>query len=248
MVKNPEKQAELSEHLAELRARLIRCIVYIAVGMIVAWMFYEPLKEFLMRPMDGVLERLHSQYLYTGWAEPFTVRLQVSLVGGIILVAPFVILEVWGFISPGLTANEKRPLKWIVPLSILLFASGVALCYWILPVGLNWFTLFVESNAKFTPKMQDSLIFLVKMLLVFGILFELPVFLMFLAKVGIVNSKFLRDNWRYAIVATSVVAAVATPSNDALTMLLMAIPLAGLYFLSILLVRFTEGKPRKSIE
>lgn len=244
MAKDAERRAELTEHLAELRTRLIRSIIYTIAGAIVAWIFYDWLFALVLGPMNSVLKDIDAQFLLTTIQEGFVIRMQVSLIAGLILALPLVTLEVWGFVAPGLTPAEKKPLKWVVPLSVFLFACGVALCYAILPMGFSWFVNYVPEGAVLKPKVQDSILFTLKMLLAFGVVFELPVFLMMLAKVGLVDSKMLKDNWRYAIVAVSVVAAVATPSNDALTMLMMGVPVALLYFASIVLVRVVEGKPR----
>jgi len=241
---NEEKRAELFEHLAELRARLIRSAVYLVIGTAIAWVFYKQLFALLTRPMMSVLGKLDSKFLLTGFPEAFMIKLQVCMIAGLIIVCPFVTCEVWGFIAPGLTREEKKPVVWIAPLSVILFASGVALCYFIMPTAFGWFASFVPSGAELRPNVQTSLIFIIKMLAAFGVVFQLPVFLMFLAKVGIIDSKMLRANWRYAMVAVAVVAAVATPSADAFSMLMMGVPVAGLYFLSILLVKVVEGKPR----
>lgn len=245
MIKDPERRAELVEHLAELRSRLIRIIIYAVAGAILAWVFYDRLFDFIMAPLQVVLKERETKLLLTSIQEAFVIQMQVSIVAGIVVAAPFIVIELWGFVSPGLTAEEKRPLRWIAPLSVFLFACGASLCYLILPMGFKWFASYVPASASLQPRIQESILFTLKMMLAFGIVFELPVFLMLLAKVGLVNSRMLRDNWRYAMVLVSIVAAVATPSNDALTMLMMAVPVAMLYFVSIALVRIIEGKPKK---
>lgn len=175
------------------------------------------------------------------------------MVSGLIAASPFIMGQIWGFVSPGLTAEEKKPLKWIAPLSVFLFFSGVILCYLILPVAYQWFASYIPADVEFRPSLQGSVLFAVKMLLAFGLVFELPIVLMLLAKVGIIDSKFLISNWRVAMVLISIVAAVITPSNDAFSMLMMATPVSGLYFVSIGLVKmaetrtYTQKKSLKSI-
>lgn len=240
-----EKTAELYDHLAELRSRLVRSIIYIIIGTAVAWFFYQSLFSLLTRPMTAVMSKIGAKFLLTSFPEAFMVQIQICLVAGLIIVSPLVTLEIWGFISPALTRNEKRPLIWCVPLAIILFASGVALCYSILPTAFQWFASYIPKAAEVKPTLQHSIRFTAFMLLAFGVMFELPVVLMLLAKVGIVDSKMLRDNWRYAVVIVSIVAAMATPSNDAFTMLTMAIPVVILYFASILLVKLIEKKHGK---
>lgn len=194
-----------------------------------------------------------NKFLITSFPEPFMIRLQICVVSGLIAASPFIMGQIWGFVSPGLTAEEKKPLKWIAPLSVFLFFSGVILCYLILPVAYQWFASYIPADVEFRPSLQGSVLFAVKMLLAFGLVFELPIVLMLLAKVGIIDSKFLISNWRVAMVLISIVAAVITPSNDAFSMLMMATPVSGLYFVSIGLVKmaetrtYTQKKSLKSI-
>lgn len=246
MARDPEKRAELVEHLAELRSRLVASVFFIAVGMVVAWFAYDWIFAILTRPMIGILRQIDSKFLLTGFPEAFMIRMQICLVSGLIIMSPFVTWQVWAFVAPGLTANEKRPLKWIAPLSVVLFLSGVVLCYFIMPTAFKWFASYVPKGAELRPSVQASVLFTVKMLFAFGVVFQLPVVLMLLSMVGIVDSRMLKDNWRIAMVAVSVVAAVATPSSDAFSMLCMAIPVAGLYLFSIFLVWLVEGDRRFS--
>jgi sec-independent protein translocase protein TatC len=178
----------------------------------------------------------------TSLAEGFMLRLQVCVIAGLIVAAPFLTMEAWGFVSPALTREEKRPLRWIGPFSVFLFAAGVSLCYFILPTAVRWFMSYVPPNAEVHLFMTQNLLFVVKMLLAFGIAFELPIALMFLGKIGIINSSLMKRYWRQAIVLTALFAAIITPSNDAFSMLMMAVPLCILFVLSILLVKIVEPK------
>jgi len=190
--------------------------------------------------MMPILRKMGSKFLLTNFPEGFMIQMQICLVAGVILALPLVMWEVWAFVAPGLTPNEKRPVKWVAPLAIFLFLSGVVLCYFILPAAFSWFALYVPKNAELRPSVQQSILFTVKMLFAFGVAFELPIVLMVLGKLGIVNSRMLRANWRICVVAVAIVAAVATPSNDALTMICMAIPLVFLFLFSIFLVWLVE--------
>lgn len=246
MQRNPEKRAELIEHLGELRTRLIRCALYITCGAIVAWYLYEPfIYKWLTRPMNPVLAAQGTKFMFTSILQPFMLRMQVCMIGGLILTFPWVTLEAWGFVSPGLSAQEKRPLRWAVPLSIVLFACGVAVAYTILPWGFRWFAHYIPRNAEVRPSVQDTMRFVMLMLLAFGVVFELPVLLMILAKVGVLNSEMLKSHWRYWTLGLTIAAAVICPSNDVPSMVAMAIPLLALYGMSIWLVKFVEKKPRK---
>jgi sec-independent protein translocase protein TatC len=111
-----------------------------------------------------------------------------------------------------------------------------------MPVAFEWFAYYIPKNAELRPDVQNTIIFVVKMLLVFGLLFQVPIVMIILVKIGIIDSKMLRENWRTAVVLASIVAAVATPSNDALTMMIAAVPIVILYFLGIFLVSITEQK------
>lgn len=245
MAQDTEKRAELIEHLSELRTRLVRSLVYLAGGMIVAYFLYGPIYTALTRPIMPVLTAHHSKPAFLHIIDPFMLKVQVTLVAGLVLVSPLILLEMWGFISPGLTNNEKRPLRWMVPLSVFLFAAGVALCYWVLPYAFRWFASFIPKDAVVMQSIPANMRFVLLMLVAFGCAFELPVVLMLLAQIGIVNSKMLKDNWRYSVVAISILAATFTPSNDVLSMMTMAVPMVILYLSSIWLVKFVEHRPNR---
>lgn len=208
------------------------------------WFLYDRIYDALTRQMAPVFKLHGGKFLFTSITEPFTLRMQITMIAALIVVLPLITLEIWGFIAPGLTKNEKRPLRWTVPLAIFLFLLGSTLCYTILPMAFKWFAYYIPSNAEIRPSVPATLRFEMLMLLAFGCAFELPIVLMLLAQVGIVNSKMLAENWRFSVVAISVIAATLTPSNDVISMMSMAIPLAGLYLISIKLVKFVEKKPK----
>ena len=218
----------------------MRSVVYLVVGTFVCWFFYDWILGVLTRPMVGVLAKLNSRFLLISFVEPFMIRMQVCIVAGLIVTSPLITWEMWAFVRPGLTPNEKRPLRWVVPLAIVLFAGGVALCYAIMPAAFTWFASYIPPNADLRPSVAQSILFSVKFLAAFGIAFELPVALMLLAKVGLINSTMLKARWRYLMVGVSVAAAILTPSNDAFSMICMAVPMALLYIAGIYLVMLVE--------
>jgi sec-independent protein translocase protein TatC len=242
------KEMELWEHLAELRTRLIRSLIYIGVGAIAIWVCYRPLWDFLWAPLRPILAAhgvFGDHIVWQNIWDPFIVRLQISLVGGLTLAVPCITYEIWGFIAPGLTRSERKGFYFVGPLAVFFFVSGLAVAYLVLPATFGYFAQFLGSD-HLMPSPVPYVMFLVKMCLAFGLVFELPVVLMFFAWIGLVTSKMLRAGWRHAMVGCAALAAVATPSNDAATMLMMAVPLALLYFLSIGLVRIVERLRRST--
>jgi len=170
------------------------------------------------------------------------VVLQISLAAGIVVAAPFVTLELWGFIAPALTRDEKRPIKFIAPIGILLFALGVSLAYWVARFTAGWFLGYVNwfPGAVLFQDPKAYVLFMLKLMAVFGAIFQLPVILMFLAWVGIMKSVWMKKYWRHAIVAISVAGLMVAPSNDTLTIFVMVGPVFVLYGLSIFLVQIIE--------
>jgi len=237
-----DKELDLMDHLSELRTRLVRSILYVGLGMAVTWIWYDFFFRLLSSPVLPILKQKGGQFIVTGITEGFTIKLQMCVIIGLILVLPLVTMEMWGFVSPGLTRSERRAVKLVAPLSILLFILGVIVAYYALPAGTKWLLAQIPSGATFMPKIQENLLFIMRMYLGFGLVFQLPIVLMFLAKVGLITSKMLQSYWRQAIVILCIVAAAVTPSGDAITMLMLGTPLIGLYALSIALVRIVENK------
>lgn len=249
-----EKKAELTEHLAELRTRLIRACLYLGIGMVVMYAFYKPIYHFLSAPITDTLAKMQHQPGATGlplgaiavrnFTDPFFIRLQIAMVGGLILAVPFVVMELWAFIAPGLTPPEKKGVRFVAPMSVGLFIAGVTCAYLILHMAVRWFLSYL-TDIPGAVLLQDPLtyvVFVVKMLLVFGLLFQLPVVLMFLGKIGILTSAIMIQYWRQIAVGLFTLAMVVAPSNDPGTMLALAIPLTLLFFGSISLVKMVEPK------
>jgi sec-independent protein translocase protein TatC len=241
-----DKRMELSEHLAELRTRIVRSIGYAVVGSIAGYYLFHRIYALLYGPMSRALReaKVDFKIAFGHFMEPFFVVLQISIVAGLILVSPLIILEMWGFIRPALTRRERRPLRWIVPLSLTLFAAGVLLAYWIAQFAMAFFLEFIPlfPTAVLYQGPKTYVLFMLKLMGIFGLVFQMPVVLMFLAWAGLLKSAAMKRSWRHAIVAISFVGLLITPSNDAFTMLMMVVPVFMLYLGSIGLVRIIERK------
>ena len=240
------KEMELWEHLSELRGRLIRSVVYILIGLVAAWNFYPLLWKLFVAPLQPILQQLDGRIVYTTFTQGFMLQLQVSLVAGLVIAIPLVTLEIWGFIAPGLTRTERRACYLVFPLSLAFFFLGLATGYALMSVTVQYFAQFIPKDVELLQDPGKYITFLVKMVVAFGVCFQMPVILMFLSWIEMVSSKFLRQQWRMAVVGCFAVAAIATPGGDPMTMSIMAAPLAVLYLASIGLCAFIEKiKARK---
>jgi sec-independent protein translocase protein TatC len=191
------------------------------------------------------VEKQHrGSFIITNFTDAFFIKLQISMVGGLILAAPFVVLELWGFIAPALTPSERKAVHFVGPMSVVLFILGVGCAHLILPMAVRWFLSYLNDipGAQLFQNPLTYVVFTAKMMLVFGVLFELPVVLMFLGKIGILTSAVMIKYWRQCAVGLFTAAMVVAPSNDPGTMLALAIPLTLLFFGSIWLVKLVEPK------
>jgi len=217
----------LTAHLAELRNRLMRCIAAVIVGFAACYSFAEQMFQKLIEPMQGLLHNGYFQF--THLPEAFYTYLKISLVAGIFVVSPYLFWQIWGFIAPGLYEHER---KWMVPLALIsamLFAGGAMFGYFIVfPFGFDFFASFANDQIQLIPKLDEYTAFTLKLLFAFGMVFEMPLFIFFLSRLGLVTSKGLRTKRKYAILVSFVVAAILTPP-DPFTQSLMAGPLIILY-------------------
>ncbi|MDX1931634.1 MAG: twin-arginine translocase subunit TatC [Capsulimonadales bacterium] len=244
----PDAQMELVEHLAELRARILRSLLYLAVAMSVTWFLNEWVFSVLAYPLQAEMAKLGQRNIraeinYLSIVQPFLQKMQIAFVSGIVVAFPLVVLELWGFIAPALTEEERKPVYFLAPFSTLLFIAGTGLGYASLRPAFAWMASFIPSGTSLLQSASDYVLLVVKILLGFGISFQLPIVLLFLARVNIINSRMMTTYWRHAVVIIAAFAAILTPSNDPLTMLMMAVPMSGLYLLSISLVKAFEPKP-----
>ena len=228
-------------HLEELRRRLIYCIIAVGVGFGACYYFSKQIFEIMMLPLLQALPE-GEKLIYTGLPEAFFTYLKVGLYGGIILAIPVISYQLWGFVAPGLYKHEKKYFIPFVIISSILFVVGGFFGYFVVfPFGFQFFVGFADENLRAMPAVKEYFSLAIKLLFGFGIVFELPLVMVFLGKMGLVNHKKLAKGRKYAVLAVVVVAAILTPP-DVISQVLMAIPLLILYEISILLVWFLGSK------
>ena len=240
------------EHLDELRSRLIISLAAFILLSIVAFVFYDPIFDFIIEPLCGLpADKLGPQgckLIQTTPMEGFQVRLKLTAMVGLILASPIWLYQLWAFIVPGLTRREKRYAIPFVVSSVTLFLVGATFAYLLLPTGLRVLIGLGGEGLVAFLRADGYINFVGLMLIAFGITFELPLVLLFLGLAGVISVATLRKHRKAAIVGIAFLAAVVTPSQDPYTMLAMAVPLWLLYELTILLLRFLlRNRPPDSI-
>jgi sec-independent protein translocase protein TatC len=231
----------LIEHLEELRKRVIHSAVYLAIGFAVAYAFHERLYGFIQAPLD----QLHIPLNFTHPTDGLTLYLKTSFVGGAILASPFVLFQIWLFISPGMYAHEKRYVWTFMSATIGLFLAGAYFGYrWVLPGAIK--VLVLDYGHHFHPilTIEDYTGFFLAIILGLGIAFELPILMFFLALFGIVDARFLLRHFRYAILAIFIIAAIICPMQDPFSMCLFASPMLFLYFFGVAIAWWVHPKRR----
>lgn len=222
----------LTEHLGELRRRLVIAVVAFALAAVVAFFLYQPMLRLLQHPYCQVTHGSCQLYV-TSPLDGLSLRIKMSAFGGLVLASPVLLWQVWRFITPGLQPNEKRYAVPFITCSIALFLFGCALAYYALPHALGFLQSIGGPSLKeiYNPNQYLGLVLL--MMALFGATFEFPVILVALELAGVVTPKRLLSWWRYAVIAITLVAAIFTPSADPFSMMLMALPLIAFYFLAI---------------
>ena len=246
--KEPESESgkmSFLEHLDELRRRLVHIASYIGVGFIVCWIFSKRIYDFLAIPITDALPE-GTKLAFTNPTDPFTLYMKVAFIGSIFLTIPLTLYEVWKFIAPGLYVKEKKYIAPFLFTSVLLFVAGGAFCYYIvLPAAYGF---LITLGSSFTPviKINEYLDLTNTMLLGFGLVFEMPVIIAFLALFGLVSAKFLWDKFKYAMIIIVALAAALSPTGDAFNLLIWAAPMIVLYVLSIGVAAIFGWRRKKS--
>ena len=228
-----ERRMGFLDHLDELRTRIIRAGISVGVGMLIAFAFYERLGDFVLGPVIKTLPAGGS-LVFIKPGEAFSFYLNISLIGGLLLSAPFVMYQVWRFIAPGLYANEKKMVIPFVALTSAGSLGGALFSHYVLfPALMAFYGEFSSARMKFMPGVEDTVDLYLKMMLGMVVVFQIPTVVYFLAKMRLVTGRFLWRQIKYAILLIFIIAAVLTPSTDPWNQIVFAAPMIGLYLLSI---------------
>ncbi|MFG2948299.1 twin-arginine translocase subunit TatC [Streptomyces adustus] len=245
----------LGDHLRELRNRLIKAVGAILLVTVVAAFFYKQLIAFLIDPLPGctpgqVADAATAGHCgliaINGLLSPFTLALKVSITAGVVVASPVWLYQLWAFVAPGLYRSERKYTLAVIAVGVPLFLSGAAVTYWLLPTTARVLISFTPDSATNLLPVDDFLNLATRMVLVFGLSFELPLLLVLLNLGGVVSARRMTGWWRAMIMGITVFAAVATPSTDPLSMLLLAAPIALLYLLACAVAGLNDLRRRRT--
>ena len=246
------KQTSFVGHLTELRSRLIKSIIYLSIFFIISYIFSENIYNFLVSPYEEAVKNddVSRRMIFTALHETFIAYLKVAFFASLFISSPLILIQIWKFVAPGLYKNEKKALLPYLVATPLLFLLGGGLVYYlIMPLAIKFFLTF-ETSAQFghlpiqlEAKVNEYLSLIMRLIFAFGLSFQLPVLLSLLARVGFIDSQYLKKRRKYVIVIIFAVAAILTPP-DPITQIGLGIPLLILYELSILSVKIIEKKKK----
>jgi sec-independent protein translocase protein TatC len=226
-----ESVMSLVDHLGELRTRLFRSIIAVALGSAIGFYFAVPIRDFLMVPLgDTNLQVL-------GVGDAFVIQVKISLVVGIILAMPILLYQIWAFVAPGLTAAERKTVRPWVPLALFFFVLGVVIAYVVLPYAIDFLFSFTDENLVAAPAAGQYFDFVTTMFLVFGLVMEFPILLVGLSRVGIVTSERLAASRRMVILGIAIFSAVATPGGDLVSPFVLGGTMYLLFELTVLFIK-----------
>jgi len=244
------KQSSFVEHLTELRSRLVKSVIYLFIFFIICYFFAENIYAFLVAPYAEAVkdDEINRRMIFTALHETFITYLKVAFFAAMFVASPIILTQIWKFVAPGLYKNEKKALlPYLIATPTLFLFGGMLVYYLIMPLAIKFFLTF-ETSANITnlpiqleAKVNEYLSLIMRLIFAFGISFQLPVLLSLLARVGFIDSKYLRERRKYVVVIIFAVAAVLTPP-DPITQIGLGIPLLILYELSILSVKLIEKK------
>jgi len=241
-----EEKLSFIEHLEELRKRIIKCLIAIAFGCAVSFYFAPKIFSILAIPIKKALPP-NSTLIFTNPTEAFLIYFKTALIAGFFLTTPFILYQIWKFIAPGLYEREKGYVVPFVIISSILFIGGAFFGYFfVFPPAFQFLiNSFASDFIKPLPSMKEYFSLATSLLLAFGVIFETPVLIFFLAKVGIVTYKMLLRFQKYAIVLAFIIAALLTPTPDIFNQSMMAVPLLILYEIGIIIAWAVGKKPKR---
>jgi sec-independent protein translocase protein TatC len=234
------------DHLDELRRRIMYAAVSLAVGVVIAFFFIDDIFDFIMRPLQAMLPP-GGTMIYTDPTEAFMLNVKIALLAGLVIASPAVMTQIWLFIAPGLYVHEK---KWAIPfitMSTVFFVAGAAFSHYVVfPLTWAFFSSFTTDILTFMPRIQPAFSIYLRLLLAFGVVFQMPTIVLFLARMGVLTARFMIRNIKYAILGIVIISAVVTPDGGGVSLVAMSGPLLVLYIFSIGLA-WLFGK-KKTIE
>jgi len=237
----PDEKQPFVSHLQELRQRLTYCLIAVCLAFVVTYFFRERVNVFLLQPFRKVMPS-GSSFIFTGVTEAFLTYFKIWILTAVTVASPMIIYQMWMFVAPGLYEKERRYVYPLILWGSFSFAVGVSFCYGIvMPYLYKFFVSYASDFVIPMPDLKGYVSLTLKLLIVFGFLFELPLVAYFLAKAGIINYRFLAKKRRYAILGAFVLSAIITPP-DPVSQIVVAMPLWGLYELSVVIARFFGKK------
>jgi sec-independent protein translocase protein TatC len=232
------------DHLEELRSRLVKSLIALAIGFGVAWNYHTEIFHFMVAPIRAFDPKL--ELIFTTPTEALMMYMKMSFFVGIFLAAPFLLYQVWAFIAPGLYAHEKGYAIPFVLFGTIFFIAGAAFGHYVLfPIALSFLGGFGGADIKFLPRVTEYYDFYSWFLLSLGIVFQVPVVIFVLARIGLVTAGFLLRQFKWAVLLAFIAAAIVTPTPDVVNQTLLALPMIGLYLLGVV-VAALFGKKRKT--
>ena len=241
----------LSDHLRELRARLIKSVLLLIVAFAVALFFYDQLLQLVLEPYNSARlaldQKTQTEAYVAGATGPLLLQLKLCAVAAVVASSPYWLYQIWAFVVPGLHSNERRWSRVFAAVAGPLFIVGVATGYYVLPKGLEVLIGFTPASLQSLVEFGEYFSFLTRMLLVFGVAFEIPLFVIMLNLAGVVSGKQIAKSRPWIIIGTFIFAAVATPSTDPFSMLMLALPMLLLFFFAEMIARVSDrARKRRS--
>ena len=235
------------DHLDELRRRLFWALGMVVIGFLVAVAFYQQLFDFVMDPMQAMLPA-GQKMIYTEPTEALMLYVKIAVIAGLLVASPGVMAQVWLFVAPGLYSHEKKLAVPFVMLSSAFFIGGAAFAHYVVfPLTFRFFASFSSDEITFMPRIEPAFALYMKLVLIFGLVFQMPTVVLLLARLGLITAGFLWRNFKYAVLIIFIIGAALSPGTDPVGQVVMAGPMILLYFLSIAFA-WLFGKKRQPAE